>query len=139
MTHKLMFLFVVFATAHIALADENQLLGVWVDNKAEIDTIAITEDQLSWDHNPKFPAPCNTTYTLVSKTAGDTYPDNAFSVTPGRTFTVYKIELAPKKCLGGIKYLQFAIPSDSNGRYADVNYYVEDGRYVAYVNYSKRK
>lgn len=139
MKRKYVFSLIAFIAVRGALAQENELLGVWVDNKSQINTITLTKGKLSWDVNPKFYPPCNTTYTIVTESTGETYPDNTFPVIPGRTFKVYKIELAPQKCLGGARYLQFAIPADSNGGYADVLLYTEGGRYAAYYNYSKRR
>ncbi len=136
---KHIFLLFAFIATHNALAQENELLGVWVQNKSQIDTITLSKGKLSWDVNPKFYPPCKTRYTIVNESTRETYPDNTFPAIPGRTFKVYKIELAPQKCLGGTRYLQFAIPTDSNGNYADVLLYMEDGRYAGYFNYSKRR
>jgi hypothetical protein len=132
-------LFFVLATIQTSLAGESELHGAWVDNKSGFETILIEERGIAWDVNPKFYPPCKTTYTIVSTSVGDTYPDSTFRPIPGCTFAIYKLELTPQKCLGGTRYLQFAIPSDSNGTYADVTIYSEGDRYAGYGNYSKRR
>jgi hypothetical protein len=133
-------LVLALAGAPAAEAGEAALLGTWSGNDRASEAIygkmQIGETSISWGGGNPYNPPCETTYVLVSSWSDTTYPDNTFSLQPGRTFRIFKLKLEPKPCTGLEGYFQFALPTDEPG-YAEVVTYGTDDEQTGWHNFSK--
>ena len=137
MQRKWIIALILASFSYVAFADEERLVGTWIGNdrasQAIYNTIEITKNEISWGgHRPHNPY-CKTTYTIVSKKTGETYPDNVRTI-QGKTFTIFKLKLVSTNCTENHGYFQFALSSDD---YAEVVPYDKDNLSLGWHNFSK--
>jgi len=106
-----------------ALADDDQLIGVWIADGRASEAIygkfTITDTHISWPRTNNLRS-CTTTYEIVSTETGDTFlgefPTHVRSV-KDRLYRTVTVKIAVEKCPSGSfrrpsPLLQFSFPSD---------------------------
>jgi hypothetical protein len=121
----------------VVLADATTLIGTWIANgragQAIYNAIEVTGSEISWGGHRPYNPYCKTTYTVVSKDIGTNYPDNVLS-SRGKTFTIFKLKLAPTSCTGDHGYFQFALSSEDH---AEVVPYDKNNKPRGWHSFSK--
>lgn len=117
------------------------LQGRWVGNdrasEALYGTVRITANRIAWRGLSRAYPPCQTTFTVVSRQVmADSYPDNIQPPQPGRRYSVYRLQLAPRACVGSETLWQLALPEDQPG-YAEVVTYRDGAELSGWHHFSK--
>jgi uncharacterized protein len=117
-------------TEQISYPDAEKLFGIWEAGEryssSTYGTMIISKQQISWTGHKPNPG-CKTQYTINSREADDTFPDQDESfrhIVKSRRFITFKLQLASNSCTDRLAFMQFSFPSDING-------------YVEYVEYDK--
>lgn len=134
-------------SAGAAWAEQSQLAGTWdgVDraSQARYGRIWVTHNFIQWSGS-RFNSGCRVRYSLVSEASGDTYPDAldpASSMPPTETdnrprYSIFRISLQNRRCIGQRSALQFAIPTATPNR-AELITYDRQGKPVSWGNLAR--
>jgi hypothetical protein len=131
----------VGTVAAVRAPDAAALQGRWVGNdrasEALYGTVQIRGRRIVWRGRSRAYPPCQTTFTVVSRqVTADSYPDNIQPPQPGRRYTVYRLQLAPRACVGRETLWQFALPDDAPG-YAELVTYRDGADLSGWHNFSQ--
>mgnify|MGYP007037373818 FL=1 len=134
-------------SAGVACAEQSLLTGTWdgVDraSQARYGRIWVTDNFIQWSGS-RFNPGCRTRYSLVSEESGDTYPDSldlSGPVAPVETdnqprYSIFRIALQKRRCIGQRSLLQFAIPTNTPNR-AELITYDRHGKPVSWGNLAR--
>lgn len=141
-------------SAGAAGAEPALLAGTWdgVDraSQARYGRIWVTQNFIQWSGSRYNPG-CRVRYSVVSETAGDTYPDALTTSAPTDTavahaelapdlprasdaqprYTIFRIALQKRRCIGQRSGLQFAIPNGTPDK-AELITYDRSGKPVSW-------
>lgn len=103
--------------AGVTVAAEPPLLGDWRGNDAAAEaiyeTFTIGPRDIAWGSpaNPNS-GRCETSWRLVVEGRGETFHGELYARGGGRQYEIYTLALEPVDCARGLRYLQFALPTD---------------------------
>jgi len=134
-------------SAGAACAEQSLLTGTWDGadraSQARYGRIWITNNFIQWSGS-RFNSGCRVRYSLVSDKSGNTYPDAldvSTPVTPMETddrahYSIFRITLQKRRCIGQRSALQFAIPTKTPNR-AELVTYDRHGKPVSWGNLAR--
>lgn len=134
-------------SAGAAWAEQSLLVGTWdgVDraSQARYGRIWVTNNFIQWSGS-RFNPGCRVRYSLVSEKSGNTYPDAldvSTPLTPMETddrprYSIFRITLQKRRCIGQRSALQFAIPTNTPNR-AELITYDRQGKPASWGNLAR--
>lgn len=134
-------------SAGAAGAEQSALAGTWdgVDraSQARYGRIWVTQNFIQWSGS-RFNPGCRTRYSLVSEDSGNTYPDAVDLATPVSPtdadnrprYSIFRISLQKRRCIGQRSALQFALPANDPNR-AELITYDRAGKPVSWGNLAR--
>jgi hypothetical protein len=121
------------------------LLGEWVGNdtasQAIYETVSIEAGTIRWGSpgNPNS-GRCETRWRLALTGQGTTFHGQLYAGGEAQRYAVFTLELEPVPCAQGLRYLQFALPTDhpGSGGYAEVVSFSADWSLTGAHNFDRR-
>lgn len=97
--------------------EESPLHGAWRGNDAAAEaiyeTLTVGAGAIAWGSpgNPNG-GRCLTAWRLVIEGRGETFHGELYSGGEGKRYEIHTLALEPVDCARGVRYLQFALPTD---------------------------